>query len=107
MWAPVRVPPDAGHRRLVGARRARLSCTILWRPGPGAAPGRRLLRGTTAVDGAVAGVLPARRVCGDHRGGAALPRHRPAPVRSEEHTSELQSRRDIVCRLLLEKKNKK
>src|SRR5690349_23853471 len=25
-------------------------------------------------------------------------------VRSEEHTSELQSRRDIVCRLLLEKK---
>src|SRR5204863_7922783 len=26
--------------------------------------------------------------------------------RSEEHTSELQSRRDIVCRLLLEKKNK-
>src|SRR5690349_22462305 len=26
------------------------------------------------------------------------------PVRSEEHTSELQSRRDLVCRLLLEKK---
>src|SRR6266496_4675383 len=28
-------------------------------------------------------------------------------VRSEEHTSELQSRRDLVCRLLLEKKKKK
>src|SRR5690349_24976450 len=28
------------------------------------------------------------------------------PVRSEEHTSELQSRRELVCRLLLEKKNK-
>src|SRR5699024_11434439 len=28
-------------------------------------------------------------------------------VRSEEHTSELQSRFDIVCRLLLEKKKKK
>src|SRR5699024_11729049 len=27
--------------------------------------------------------------------------------RSEEHTSELQSRFDLVCRLLLEKKNKK
>src|SRR5690349_23829734 len=27
--------------------------------------------------------------------------------RSEEHTSELQSRRDLVCRLLLEKKNYK
>src|SRR5438874_6913533 len=26
------------------------------------------------------------------------------PERSEEHTSELQSRRDLVCRLLLEKK---
>src|SRR5690349_23264965 len=26
-------------------------------------------------------------------------------LRSEEHTSELQSRRDLVCRLLLEKKN--
>src|SRR5216683_3780777 len=33
----------------------------------------------------------------------------PAPVapRSEEHTSELQSRSDLVCRLLLEKKKKK
>src|SRR6266576_6275953 len=36
---------------------------------------------------------------------------RPASVaplrpRSEEHTSELQSRRDLVCRLLLEKKKK-
>src|SRR6267378_6843326 len=35
---------------------------------------------------------------------------RPSRVRSrrsEEHTSELQSRRDLVCRLLLEKKKKK
>src|SRR5690349_23888980 len=39
---------------------------------------------------------------------------RPAPLstiartsRSEEHTSELQSRRDLVCRLLLEKKNRR
>src|SRR5207249_11336022 len=29
-----------------------------------------------------------------------------APLRSEEHTSELQSRFDLVCRLLLEKKKK-
>src|SRR5438874_8573255 len=28
-------------------------------------------------------------------------------MRSEEHTSELQSRRDLVCRLLLEKKKNK
>src|SRR5690349_22481743 len=32
---------------------------------------------------------------------------RPLVVRSEEHTSELQSRRDLVCRLLLEKKKNK
>src|SRR5690349_22193220 len=31
---------------------------------------------------------------------------RLAFLRSEEHTSELQSRRDLVCRLLLEKKKK-
>src|SRR6266496_5156449 len=31
----------------------------------------------------------------------------PSAARSEEHTSELQSRRDLVCRLLLEKKKNK
>src|SRR5947209_8823655 len=36
--------------------------------------------------------------------GADLIRHRV--VRSEEHTSELQSRQYLVCRLLLEKKKK-
>src|SRR5256886_8791947 len=30
-----------------------------------------------------------------------------APKRSEEHTSELQSQSNLVCRLLLEKKKKK
>src|SRR5438034_3490416 len=50
--------------------------------------------------------------------GPALARSRPAPalpplvgprsaMRSEEHTSELQSHSDLVCRLLLEKKKKK
>src|SRR2546422_2079538 len=37
----------------------------------------------------------------------ALARMRPQPVRSEEHTSELQSRLHLVCRLLLEKKKKR
>src|SRR5207249_12001939 len=39
-----------------------------------------------------------------------LPAHNaaavPAGTRSEEHTSELQSRFDLVCRLLLEKKKR-
>src|SRR3712207_6978734 len=34
------------------------------------------------------------------------PGRRPAAPRSEEHTSELQSRQYLVCRLLLEKKNR-
>src|SRR6266498_5243921 len=39
-------------------------------------------------------------------GGLSALRHVPRR-RSEEHTSELQSRRDLVCRLLLDKKRKK
>src|SRR3712207_8817387 len=40
----------------------------------------------------------------DHRARGLRDRHRrPAQGRSEEHTSELQSRQYLVCRLLLEK----
>src|SRR5699024_11866990 len=60
-----------------------------------------------------------RRVAGSSPAGGAVrgpvvrdgaPAHSPlvteglAPERSEEHTSELQSRFDLVCRLLLDKK---
>src|SRR5438132_9382219 len=38
---------------------------------------------------------------------AATPITRPRASRSEEHTSELQSHSDLVCRLLLEKKKTK
>src|SRR5699024_11382729 len=44
--------------------------------------------------------LARRRVCGGRRVMCGVPRLMP---RSEEHTSELQSRFDLVCRLLLEK----
>src|SRR2546426_3297452 len=40
-----------------------------------------------------------------HAVGHCAPRHEPAEARSEEHTSELQSPCNLVCRLLLEKKN--
>src|SRR5438874_10398061 len=46
-----------------------------------------------------------RQPLGRDRARAALGRARHRPPRSEEHTSEFQSRRDLVCRLLLEKKN--
>src|SRR5690606_40730261 len=39
------------------------------------------------------------------RKGQAGPGGDPAGLRSEEHTSELQSRENVVCRLLLEKKS--
>src|SRR5574340_178672 len=39
----------------------------------------------------------------EHRG---FPAPLPLSPRSEEHTSELQSPKDLVCRLLLEKKKK-
>src|SRR3712207_8040098 len=56
---------------------------------------------------AIAGGSPLRRrqqpqaLVVAHRGRAQ------ADLRSEEHTSELQSRQYLVCRLLLEKKKKK
>src|SRR5690625_3600022 len=45
--------------------------------------------------------VDAQRAVGSYAGAMGL----PVP-RSEEHTSELQSRGHLVCRLLLEKKNK-
>src|SRR3712207_8417927 len=50
--------------------------------------------------------VPAHQRAGeDHK--AVQDQHRQADaVRSEEHTSELQSRQYLVCRLLLEKKKK-
>src|SRR5260370_31500567 len=64
---------------------------------------RSLSRGATGVeDVEVVGrarLEIARRRCARQR-----PQH---PLRSEEHTSELQSHLNLVCRLLLEKKKKK
>src|SRR2546422_8134296 len=54
--------------------------------------------------------LPARHLSADYRSTAhATPvaARRCWPLRSEEHTSELQSRLHLVCRLLLEKKKNK
>src|SRR5688572_30018323 len=49
-----------------------------------------------------------RPVSGPGPQPTASPRRRPrARTRSEEHTSELQSQSNFVCRLLLEKKNRR
>src|SRR5690349_23420589 len=79
-----------------------------------AAGGRRVRPAPALADGAAPGRLAAAdegRRPGRGDGSRDLrPARRTAPdrgqgrTRSEEHTSELQSRRDLVCRLLLEKK---
>src|SRR5947209_15502705 len=48
-----------------------------------------------------------RGVAAARHHGLRAHRQRCHPGRSEEHTSELQSRQYLVCRLLLEKKKKK
>src|SRR3712207_3766020 len=48
-------------------------------------------------------LVEAHRSPGERMSGF-MPRHIEQPARSEEHTSELQSRQYLVCRLLLEKK---
>src|SRR3712207_8139058 len=73
--------------------------TTLFRSGGGRRQGARVRPRRAAVRGE-----PPRRARGGRRPGA-----RPAARagdRSEEHTSELQSRPHLVCRLLLEKKKK-
>src|SRR3712207_8777943 len=62
------------------------------------AGGGRALRGGSAA-------RADEHVDGHRRRAARAGRRGPAPGRSEEHTSELQSRQYLVCRLLLEKKN--
>src|SRR3712207_7407422 len=75
----------------------------LTRPAADAAPKRRMARGSrTNRIVAMAAAAPTN--------AAAYVRNAPtanAAPRSEEHTSELQSRQYLVCRLLLEKKQKK
>src|SRR3712207_7719960 len=52
-------------------------------------------------------VFPRRRISRFRPSALAAAFSRARSVRSEEHTSELQSRQYLVCRLLLEKKKKK
>src|SRR5438132_5564056 len=56
------------------------------------------------VSGAAAPESAAARQAADGTGDA---RRAGVHARSEEHTSELQSHSDLVCRLLLEKKKKR
>src|SRR2546427_7986280 len=60
--------------------------------------------GRRTAFGSVFAVPSPRPCCGAESRGLASTRPAPRAGRSEEHTSELQSQSNIVCRLLLEKK---
>src|SRR3712207_8240009 len=71
---------------------------------PGTAPGRGVVAEWTpegSGQGATAGLTADR---GRHLAAVSWPSGPRRGPRSEEHTSELQSRQYLVCRLLLEKK---
>src|SRR5438093_2470114 len=55
-------------------------------------------------DGQAASIVTQSSRTGLPAAGSPLIDPTPLPVRSEEHTSELQSLTNLVCRLLLEKK---
>src|SRR5207248_11544915 len=105
---PTAVPSSIAHRP---PRPTPFPYTTLFRsssvaaataPAATSAASRRLAEGR-CCGGAVSrehGELPA------HVRGLAVGAAHLFPVRSEEHTSELQSPYDLVCRLLLEKKKK-
>src|SRR3712207_8901655 len=66
------------------------------------------LDGVTVGDPALRGLRRHRDADGEVLGSRALgARVAAGALRSEEHTSELQSRQYLVCRLLLEKKKTK
>src|SRR3712207_8634730 len=76
------------HREIVGMVRA----ALLERGAEGGRPDGRQALGCHLATGDL------------EEGGALFEREREHVCRSEEHTSELQSRQYLVCRLLLEKK---
>src|SRR3712207_7387920 len=76
--------------------------TTLFRSGRRGGTGERRALGDLRPGGRGAGRVPGIHVTALHEHGVGAD-----GIRSEEHTSELQSRQYLVCRLLLEKKKRK
>src|SRR5688572_32769653 len=78
--------------------------TTLFRSAP-----LKLIKGKTTIDGLElttgGSVMGRARVCGAVMPTCWMLATNRQPLRSEEHTSELQSQSKLVCRLLLEKEN--
>src|SRR3712207_8101085 len=78
--------------------------TLFRSPPPRSRAARRRLSTDSAVEPRLIGICPERRMCQPRKGIRKTSRLAAMRSRSEEHTSELQSRQYLVCRLLLEKK---
>src|SRR5207249_5264958 len=99
------LPSHAAHRDLHSFP-TRRSSDLIHRPaGQGALPPIGRQRPLDSKCPALNQPHPSTVACGTSSWSArALAPRAWRPRRSEEHTSELQSRFDLVCRLLLEKK---
>src|SRR3712207_7360658 len=98
LFLMIRRPPRSTlfpYTTLFRSDRVRLAARSRPRHGP-VRLDARLGREAGGVRGALVHVRPRQLALDD----------RPAALRSEEHTSELQSRQYLVCRLLLEKKKR-
>src|SRR5437588_1605716 len=81
--------------------------TTLFRSECGARSMTEIIRRSPALVAMLTPGKMAWRDCSSERGKYRLINILRSSFRSEEHTSELQSHSDLVCRLLLEKKKKK
>src|SRR4030042_1526972 len=103
--SPVYAPARHSHQSAPTARASRyesvLSCYVFF----------FFFNDTATTEIYTLSLHDALPICAGRPGGDARPSPAPWPprsrARSEEHTSELQSRLHLVCRLLLEKKKKK
>src|SRR5690606_41370575 len=85
--------------------RSGLGYEIVWTRQLSLALGTEMMAVLGAIAGFFAGLALGAFVLDSHIRRATKPHQVYAALRSEEHTSELQSRENLVCRLLLEKKN--
>src|SRR5690625_5630123 len=88
--------------RMTSTPETRLIALVYWIINDPSAPTNPPMTRNTAVKPATNSTAPVTRRHGRSPGSLV----RRGPARSEEHTSELQSRGHLVCRLLLEKKKK-
>src|SRR5438132_6742191 len=94
LLVPIRRPPRSTLFPYTTLFRSSISTPISRSPRP--------TRSRPATDSKESSAIAAA-----HGSSARTRRRASWPGRSEEHTSELQSHSDLVCRLLLEKKNSK